>query len=279
MRAWHYASTSRCRYLVFFYVFLIFAPCLTQATCDSTGAHRSLKAILLHDGNAIVQDAVGLAVAPAHFDGKDWLYTGAVVGGTALMFSVDVLVRDMAQRQHGRILDDLARFSNDNLTRTEIGPIIWLGGLVIGNESVRTAGLEMFESLTFAAVLTNVLKIGFGRGRPYLDQGAFQYRPFHGGANYASLPSGHATAAFAMYSALAAHLHNTWASIGLYGLASVSGLARIYSDVHWTSDVFLGAAIGTVIGNAVVHMHEKRNAKSCWEVGLTPGGARVAVRF
>jgi membrane-associated phospholipid phosphatase len=249
------------------------------AQADSTGAHKSLKSILIHDGNAIVQDAVELAVAPVHFKGRDWLYTGAVVGGTALLFSVDQPGRAVAQRQQGRTLDDLAKFSNDNLTRTEIGPIIWLGGLVIGNESLRTAGLEMFEALTFAAALTNALKIGFGRERPYMNQGAFEYKPFHGGADWASLPSGHATAAFAMYSALAAHLHNTWASIGLYGLASVSGLARIYSDVHWTSDVFLGAAIGTVIGNAVVHMHEKRDAASGWEVGLTPGGVKVALRF
>jgi membrane-associated phospholipid phosphatase len=263
-----------------FTLLIFFIPLFSvNAQSDSTSTHKSLKSILIHDGNAIIHDAVDLAVAPVHFDGRDWLYTGAIVGGTALLFSVDVPVRDMAQRQQGRTLDDLAKFSNDNLTRTEIGPIIWLGGLVIGNESVRTAGLEMFESLTFAAALTNVLKIGFGRERPYMNQGAFRYKPFHGGANYASLPSGHATAAFAMYSALAAHLHNTWASIGLYGLASVSGLARIYSDVHWTSDVFLGAAIGTVIGNAVVHFHEKRDAASGWEVGLAPGEVRVALRF
>jgi membrane-associated phospholipid phosphatase len=190
-------------------------------------------------------------------------------------------MRVIAQRQHTQPLDNLARFSNDNVTRTLIGPVIWAGGLIIGNESIRTAGLEMFESLTFAAALTNVLKIGFGRGRPYLDQGAFKYRPFFTSMtmDWASMPSGHATAAFAMYSALAAHLHNTWASIGLYGLAALAGSARIYSDVHWTSDVFLGAAIGTVIGNAVVRIHERRDIANHWELGLAPGRVSVALKF
>lgn len=264
-------------------LFLIAAAPPARAQSDSTRIHRSLKSILTHDGTAFFQDAVDLAKSPGHFSGRDWLYIGAVVGGTALLFSVDEPVRDMAQRQHGQILDDIARFSNVGVTQVEIeiGPIIWAGGLILRNESIRMAGLEMFESLTFAAILTNTLKVSFGRSRPYVDQGAFKYRPFHASmsGDWASMPSGHATAAFAMYSALAAHIHNTWASLGLYGLASVQGLARIYSDVHWTSDVFLGAAIGTVIGNAVVHMHENRKAASHWEVGLAPGGVRVALRF
>jgi membrane-associated phospholipid phosphatase len=226
---------------------------------------------------------VDLVKSPGHFSGRDWLYTGAIIAGTAVLFSADEPVRKIAKRQHGPILDDVARFSNVGVTQVEIeiGPVIWAGGLILRNESIRMAGLEMFESLAFSSALTNILKVSFGRSRPYLNQGAFKYRPFHASmsGDWASMPSGHTTAAFAMYSALAAHLHNTWASIGLYGLATVQGLARIYSDVHWTSDVFLGAAIGTVIGNAVVHMHEKRDAASHWELGLAPGGVMLAIKF
>jgi membrane-associated phospholipid phosphatase len=270
-------TRNYCITIISLFFITIVSPALAQS--DSTHLHRSLKTILAYDGASVIHDAVDLAKSPAHFGRRDWIYTGAVISGTALLFSVDEPMRVMAQRQHTQPLDKLARFSNDNLTQTLIGPVIWGGGLILGNESIRTAGLEMFESLTFAAALTNALKIGLGRGRPYLDQGAFKYRPFHVNADWASLPSGHATAAFAMYSALAAHIHNTWVSIGLYSLAAGVGAARIYSDVHWTSDVFLGAAIGTVIGNAVVHLHEKRDVANHWEMGLTPGSVRVALKF
>jgi membrane-associated phospholipid phosphatase len=47
-----------------------------------------------------------------------------------------------------------------------------------------------------------------------------------------------------------------------YGLASIAGFSRIYDDKHWTSDVFLGAALGTAVGKAVVKLNERRRAGS-----------------
>jgi membrane-associated phospholipid phosphatase len=51
-------------------------------------------------------------------------------------------------------------------------------------------------------------------------------------------------------------------SILAYGIAGAAGLARIYEDKHWTSDVFLGAALGTAVGKAVVKLNEQRRAGS-----------------
>lgn len=266
------------RYWPLIILFLFSIPDPSHAG-DSTRTRHSLKAILSRDGRTIGQDAVGLVRAPGRFGSDQWLTMGLILGGTAALFPADEPVRDFAARQHGRTQNDAADFVNQNLSRVEIGPAVWLAGLVLRNESVRTAGLEMAEALVFSGAVTHTLKTVIGRGRPYLDQGAYSYRPFSISVDWASLPSGHTTAAFSMYSALAAHLHNTWASIGLYGLATTAGLARIYADDHWASDVLLGAAIGTVIGNAVVKMHEQRNPNARWEVSLAPGGARVAVKF
>jgi membrane-associated phospholipid phosphatase len=43
-----------------------------------------------------------------------------------------------------------------------------------------------------------------------------------------------------------------------YTLATLTGVSRIYNNMHWASDVMAGAALGTVTGLAVVrynHIH------------------------
>ena len=68
-----------------------------------------------------------------------------------------------------------------------------------------------------------------------------------------------------------------------YGLAGLAGLSRIYDNKHWASDVFLGAALGTVIGKAVVKLNETRREGS--RVSLIPlvgegiQGAALRVEF
>jgi hypothetical protein len=47
--------------------------------------------------------------------------------------------------------------------------------------------------------------------------------------------------------------------MALYGMASLTAYQRIYSDVHWFSDVLLGAALGTFIGLKIVGLHDKED--------------------
>jgi len=66
-----------------------------------------------------------------------------------------------------------------------------------------------------------------------------------------SFPSGHATLAFAVSSAMANYLNNIYWKIGWYSIATLVGTARIYHDKHWLSDVVIGSAIGYFIGDYV----------------------------
>jgi membrane-associated phospholipid phosphatase len=43
-----------------------------------------------------------------------------------------------------------------------------------------------------------------------------------------------------------------------YSLAAAVGAGRIALDAHWTSDVFLSAALGIAVSKAVVHFNRKR---------------------
>ena len=63
-----------------------------------------------------------------------------------------------------------------------------------------------------------------------------------------------------------------------YGLASMVGIQRIYSDKHWASDVFAGAVIGIVSGKSIVYLHKRKETGSVYLVPMSPpGGQGVGV--
>ncbi len=66
-----------------------------------------------------------------------------------------------------------------------------------------------------------------------------------------------------------------------YPLATLVGLSLIDSEDHWASDVFAGAALGYVVGRAVVRRRQERAGR---RVRLEPvmqqdGGMGMMVRI
>jgi len=93
---------------------------------------------------------------------------------------------------------------------------------------------------------------------------------------YRAYPSIHAASAFATASALttetARHSHGAAWIVGplTYSLATLPGLARMYEDKHWASDVLMGAALGTVTGWATVRYHHNREGNRLDKFFLGP---------
>jgi len=92
-----------------------------------------------------------------------------------------------------------------------------------------------------AGGITHAIKNSAGRERPGGESGA------------QSFPSGHTQTAFVA----AEFLHqeykdqSVWISIGGYGAATFVGIARVYKNKHWVSDVVAGAGIGILSTKAV----------------------------
>lgn len=109
----------------------------------------------------------------------------------------------------------------------------------------------MFLSVAVSAFVAEILKYLIGRGRPFVGGKAdpFNFVPFEGTGAYASLPSGHAVAAFALAFAVSA----LWPRLRvfMFTYAIVILLTRLVLLAHHPSDVVAGALVGTVGAMAV----------------------------
>ena len=146
--------------------------------------------------------------------------------------------------------------SSKNKLASDISDILLYGGFVGGiplsslyfkNHELLLINLEI---LSINGLITNIVKNVAQRQRPY----SF-YSKKDDEESYKSFFSGHTSTAFAIGTSTAKMLTNyseldkriVW--IGTLGLASATGYFRIAADKHYFSDVFVGAIVGSLIGN------------------------------
>jgi undecaprenyl-diphosphatase len=115
-----------------------------------------------------------------------------------------------------------------------------LGGVVVLAVAVAVAAFAA-DSASFG------VKDLFHRARPF--EAHPQIHPLYT-VHSSSFPAGHAATAFAGATVLA-YVVPRLAPL-LFVIAAVIGLSRVYVGVHYATDVLGGAAIGVVVGAAVV---------------------------
>ncbi|MEK7402455.1 MAG: phosphatase PAP2 family protein, partial [Gemmatimonadota bacterium] len=134
---------------------------------------------------------------------------------------------------------------------------IWIRGSMNDNRSDQALGRTAAHALLASSSITGALKIALGRARPYVsaDSNPRDFRFGRGWRNndYQSLPSGHATAAFAFAAAVSQERTRVRGRSGsfdaaMYGGATLVALSRMVLDKHWASDILLGAGIGVTSG-------------------------------
>jgi membrane-associated phospholipid phosphatase len=157
---------------------------------------------------------------------------------------LDEPVQRTVQAHRSSTADDLAavfrRVGQPEVYLTMTAGMVGVG-LLAHDGPLTRAGGRLFVSLGVAGTSTAVGKRILGRARPSTDADAFHFAPL---SSNDAFPSGHTTMAFALATSLADDLHNTWASIGLYTVATGTAWSRLNDNKHWLSDVGLGAIIG-----------------------------------
>lgn len=125
------------------------------------------------------------------------------------------------------------------------------------NHKNQRIGFEILQAFTYTASITTLIKVTFGRARPYLDLGSDHFAPFSFGfPEKFSFFSGHTSLAFSLSTILAKNQEKDIYKVLIYIPAVVTGFSRIYHNKHWLSDVFLGGVAGYFIASWVHHQHD-----------------------
>jgi membrane-associated phospholipid phosphatase len=132
--------------------------------------------------------------------------------------------------------------------------------VVSGDRWLRETAFLAGTGLIFTATATQIMKFIVGRGRPFVGEGSTSFRMFSGEDAYHSFPSGHTAAAFSLSTVLAHRLNNGWATAGLYTLATLTSLSRVYADEHWFSDCVFSAMLSTAITHTLLHWYDERES-------------------
>lgn len=140
---------------------------------------------------------------------------------------------------------------------------LYVVGRATRSSRVATLGVTLTEGVVLAAALNGVVKGFSGRALPNVtthDPGDFSFgRGFHdNNGPFVSFPSGHTAASFAA-AAVIANTVQAWSptasrvvSPAAYTTATLVAVSRLYQNVHWASDLPLGAVIGIWSGRTVV---------------------------
>ena len=173
-----------------------------------------------------------------------WWHGAVAVGGITALMLLDHPTQRFVQDNRGTASNDVAgvvrHFGQPEVYGTISAGLI-VAGLVSHHERVAQAGGRLAVALVLAGAVSEGAKLALGRPRPEQSLDADGYRPFSG---QAAMPSGHTTMAFALATSLADEIHNPWAKVGLYGLATSVGWSRLNDNRHWLSDVAAGALVG-----------------------------------
>ncbi len=206
-----------------------------------------------------VNDVFSLAVSPLHWDSSYFFIVPTVALGTYFLLVADQPLHRWISHDGNAKPNPIMDFGTlyGETIFTQVSALsIFSYGLLFNNSEAVTIGLEIFESYFIANNITSVFKRIFGRARPYENKGALSFDPFPSRPNpLNSLPSGHATLAFSLSSVLAAHTNNIFLKSLFYAAAGITSISRVYYSKHWFSDVFLGSAIGYLVGNYLVDRH------------------------
>ncbi len=159
------------------------------------------------------------------------------------------------QRMHTPILDEAMIF----LSTLGNAGILWivLGICLCITKKYRRCGVQMLASIVITFIIGNlILKNLVCRARPcWIDPNVVLLVPRPG--DY-SFPSGHTMNGFT--AAVTLFLHDKRFGIPALVLAALIAFSRLYHFVHFPTDVFAGALIGTLIA-WLIHLMFQQIAK------------------
>ncbi|MEZ4970740.1 MAG: phosphatase PAP2 family protein [Flavobacteriaceae bacterium] len=240
----------------------------------------SIWETLAYDGASAIGGLKYAYSRPFHWEKEDFVTAGAIVLGTAGLFTFDEESSHWFREQEGKvpgILKETGYYLGKPLYNYSINGGVYFIGLLTKNEKWRKTGVLLISSATTVGLIQTVSKTLVGRARPIANVGKASFKPFSSEAAYHSFPSGHTILAFTTFYAIGRQFENPWVKGGFYTLGLISPVTRLWSGAHWLTDVALSMAVSVVVVDSIDRYLEKERypkggkEKISWKLQLGPG--------
>lgn len=230
------------------------------------------------------KDAGEIWSSPFRIRAKDLLGLGLVASGTAVMIANDEgIYREIKNYQNQNEWVNRASPTLSKLCEGYpfgIAGLFLLYGLVGKDAKARDTGSMALQAMIHSFLVVQLVKHLTGRQRPSVDGSDFWHGPAgffkrytEGYARYDAFFSGHTVTIWSL-ATVVAHQYRGIVPWIAYGVAAAAGMATITEDLHWISEVFVGAVVGYAIGRLVW-----KNRRRSFQVmpGLQPNGIGLSL--
>ena len=209
----------------------------------------------------ILNDQARMWTFPARLvRGQNWIPTTAVAGTTAGLVALDRT--EAAYFRRTSTFQGWNNIFTGNATAigTLAAPLsLYAAGLIRKDSKMQRTALLAGEAVADAEILTTVMKDVTRRLRPaeIAPKGNFSDTWFQSSGSFlgghGSFPSGHTIAAFSVATLVARRYGNhRWVPYSAYGMAALVGFSRLTLSAHFSSDVFMGGALGYSVSRFIV---------------------------
>ena len=169
-------------------------------------------------------DTGAVLTAPANWNEVDWMYASFTAAGIGAAASLDDTIKATVQAHRTTGADQFFNRYQNLGAAWSFGVIgafeIW--SEVGGNTTAKNTAMDaLTASIIGPGLIRTSLKYAVGRVRPNTAANAFQFKPF---SNNQSFPSGHASQAFAVATAIAENYPAWWVQNSLLRRSWAGGL-------------------------------------------------------
>lgn len=171
-------------------------------------------------------------------------------GFTATLMANDAAISKFASGSASEIKRSQTISAYGTYSFIGIAGAAYLWGTSVHNDHLRETGFLAGEAALDSTAVAYLLKTLTERPRPFEDYGNGSF--FHGGASF---PSEHSAIAWSVASVVAHEYPGALTQIAAYGLASAVTLTRFTGKQHFSSDVFVGSALGWYFARQVYRAH------------------------
>ena len=243
------------------------------------------------------QATAGSAPPEPWLRGRDVAWLGAATVVSIGVMQLDSrIAQELQRRQDNQALHHVADVYSliNEKSLAAAGVLTYAGARLAKAGGTADIAFHTTEAIVVSSTASTVIRGILGRSRPFVterrDAFDYHYGKGFGELRYRAFPSIHSSAAFSTAAAISEEMRLRGArgrrvlAPLFYTLATGPGLARMYADKHWASDVVMGAALGTIAGiRSVRYAHGHRGNRldriflGIGTASLAPGGATFAV--